>query len=76
MLIAKGLHCKALVNTPFGRKLSRVDSNNLVKTRIEDNRQCFTQARRRLARLERYLCPIVRLDDLHKVVAARKQAQV
>lgn len=48
---------------------------NCVKPPIEYNRQRFTQSTRCLVRSEKYLRSILRLDYLHNVFPARKQAK-
>ncbi|KAH6943639.1 hypothetical protein HPB50_025023 [Hyalomma asiaticum] len=74
-VVPKSLHCRPLVDTPYGRKLARDFSRGSLKARIQENKQQIIQARRKVYASEAYLRIKLRAADFSEVLEARARAE-
>ncbi|KAH6929187.1 hypothetical protein HPB50_023986 [Hyalomma asiaticum] len=74
-VVPKSLHCRPLVDTPYGRKLARDFSRGSLTARIQENKQQIIQARRKVYASEAYLRMKLRAADFSEVLEARARAE-
>ncbi|XP_064464684.1 uncharacterized protein LOC135375987 [Ornithodoros turicata] len=75
-VVPQALRCRPLVDTPYGRKLTRDFGINCLKARYLENKSKLNDSRHRLDSAEKALVRTLLPDELRQVFSARKQAEL